>query len=68
VTTALLQAGTDLNIAQDIVGHEKGNITADTYNAVGSSMQQRFNAITNALSYDFHKSTGLTLLASCEKQ
>lgn len=68
MTTTLVRSGTSLNVAQDIVGHEKGNITEDTYNVLGSSMQQRFHAVTKALDYGFHKTPVKTLLEGAEKQ
>lgn len=51
-----------LSIAQDIVGHEKGNVTEDIYNALGSSMEQRSQLLEDSIRYPFQSTPALELL------
>lgn len=51
-TTLLEQAGVEENIAMDILGHEKPNITFGHYSG-GTSMEQKATAISKAFKYSF---------------
>ena len=53
--TMFEQAGVPENIAMDIVGHEKPNITFGHYSG-GTSMEQKYDAVCKSISYSFHDS------------
>ena len=57
--TMFEQADVPENIAMDIVGHEKPNITFGHYSG-GTSMEQKYDAVCKSISYSFHD--------SCENQ
>jgi len=61
--TLLEQSGIDENVAMDVVGHEKPNLTFGHYSG-GTSMAQRYEAISEGLVYSFHKNHVLDL-AKC---
>jgi hypothetical protein len=54
------QADVHENIAMDIVGHEKPNLTFGHYSG-GTSMEQRYEAIREGLKYSFHENNALDL-------
>jgi hypothetical protein len=51
--TMFEQADAPENIAMDIVGHEKPNITFGHYSG-GTSMEQKYDAVCKSISYSFH--------------
>jgi hypothetical protein len=51
--TMFEQAGVPENIAMDIVGHEKPNLTFGHYSG-GTSMEQRYDAICKSIDFPFH--------------
>ena len=53
--TMFEQAGVPENIAMDVVGHEKPNITFGHYSG-GTSMEQKYDAVCKSISYSFHDS------------
>ncbi len=58
--TMFEQAGVSENVAMDIVGHEKPNLTFGHYSG-GTSMEQKYEAICNGISYAFHTISVLEL-------
>jgi len=54
--TMFEQANVPENIAMDIVGHEKPNITFGHYSG-GTSMEQKYDAVCKAINYSFHDIT-----------
>lgn len=61
--TLFEQSGTEENVAMDVVGHEKPNLTFGHYSG-GTSMEQRYEAISEGLTYSFHENHVLDL-AKC---
>jgi len=51
--TMFEQSGVPENIAMDIVGHEKPNLTFGHYSG-GTSMEQRYEAICKSMDFPFH--------------
>ena len=51
--TMFEQAGVPENIAMDIVGHEKPNLTFGHYSG-GTSMEQKYDAVCTSIDFPFH--------------
>jgi integrase len=58
--TLLEQSGVEENVAMDVVGHEKPNLTFGHYSG-GTSMEQRYKAVCDGLNYSFHDSPAMSL-------
>jgi hypothetical protein len=58
--TMFEQAGVNENIAMDIVGHEKPNLTFGHYSG-GTSMEQKYDAICTSIHFSFHTTPVLTM-------
>ncbi len=59
--TLFEQSGIEENVAMDIVGHEKPNLTFGHYSG-GTSMTQRYDAICNGIDYSYHNTPVMALI------
>jgi integrase len=58
--TLFEQSGVSENVAMDVVGHEKPNLTFGHYSG-GTSMEQRHKAVCDGLNYSFHDTPVMSL-------